>query len=67
MWYMGNGESIDFWQDKWIPGMTIATLSDLPGSLIQSAKVAQFVDSSKLAWDVEKLQRCIPEVEVRPI
>lgn len=67
MWSVGNGDSINFWQDVWVPGLSNSKLSNLSGSSALNTKVADFVDFSTLAWDQEKLQGLVLEEELREI
>ncbi|XP_042479159.1 uncharacterized protein LOC122060066 [Macadamia integrifolia] len=48
-WMIGNGDSINFWSDKWLGGKSILELVGLEGesSLLCKGKVSDFIDNFK--------------------
>lgn len=66
-WNVGNGDSIKFWEDEWVPGLTGAKINSLPPEQCDWIKVADFIDQSNQSWDVEKLRNCVSEEETRAI
>lgn len=64
---MGNGDSISFWDDQWVPGVIGGRVSPLPNHQKEPLKVADFIDHSTKEWRIEKLKECIPEMEAQAV
>lgn len=58
-WNVGNGVSIRFWEDKWIPNFSEAKLNSRPPADCAWTSVANFIDQSSHSWDLEKLRSCV--------
>ena len=62
IWRVGNGRSVSFWQDHWIP--VIATLADFAKGFLDNEllteKVADYV-TPEGDWDFLKLSQVLDE------
>lgn len=66
-WNVVNGESIQFWDDQWVPGIVGGKVSVLDNHLKEPLKVADFIDPLTKEWNRVKLKKCIPEAEVQAV
>ncbi|KAG5537109.1 hypothetical protein RHGRI_024523 [Rhododendron griersonianum] len=66
-WNVGNGDSIDFWRDRWIPNLPGEKVQSIPSHHGQWAKVSEFIDSNTHNWDMDKLLNVISSEEARAI
>lgn len=62
-WNVGNGEAINFWEDKWIHNLVDNKVTSHPPPNCSWTKVADFIDQANQTWDVDKLRQCISEAE----
>lgn len=61
------GESIRFWEDKWIPNLQLNKISTTVPQGCEWTRVSDFICQQSGMWDLEKLRSCISEEEVKAI
>ncbi|XP_058201480.1 uncharacterized protein LOC131316197 [Rhododendron vialii] len=66
-WSVGNGESIQFWDDNWIPDLNGTKVASLPNVQREPLKVVEFINHVTKTWDSEKLKCVVPAAEVEAI
>lgn len=66
-WNVGNGELIQFWNDKWVPEIPGGKLLAPPNTHCDTSTVSNFIDPTTKSWKTEKLQQCISEEQVQAI
>lgn len=64
---MGNGKSIDFFNDPWIPKETTFKYGKIGEVEVQEEKVvAEFITPSK-SWNIDKIRELVMEEDARMI
>ena len=59
-WTVGDGKSIELWQDHWLSTTTqLSPMGPAPEHLAK-LKVSDLIDQNRGDWDVEKIQAIIP-------
>lgn len=53
-WQVGNGKSINFWSDKWIPSSPHFLVRDAKGPFNPNSFVSDFITSGR--WNISKLR-----------
>ncbi|XP_063945891.1 uncharacterized protein LOC108212308 [Daucus carota subsp. sativus] len=64
-WQVGNGRSINFWCDRWIPNNQGFFVRDAKGPFNVNSSVADFISSGK--WNLSKLKECVSDQSVSEI
>lgn len=67
MWSVGNGESIRFWEDNWIPNLPHFKVSSPLPSGCEWNWVSDFISKQTGTWDMDKLRSCVSEEEAQAI
>ena len=53
VWRVGNGQSVNIKEDKWLPDQVCKTVMLPPPSLPPDAKVCNFIDSETATWKID--------------
>ena len=63
LWRIGDGRSINFWTDNWVPLKYKPKLISPVQNQNTSTKVCEFICQETQTWKVEKLDSCLLEFE----
>ena len=66
VWRVGNGELIDIWRDKWLPGPGI---NFIPYALAEPlvSRVAELIDPASRSWNYGLVQNLFHSFEAEAI
>lgn len=67
LWNVGNGELIQLWADRWVPGIQGGKVSPLPNIQCSDMTVEEFINPNTRSWNVEMLKHCISETQVTEV
>lgn len=66
-WRVGDGASIDIWEDQWIPFGTTFRVSTINRHLLPQGRVAQLIDPDSSTWKISLLQQLFLPHEIEAI
>lgn len=66
-WNVGNGESIQFWNDSWVPSISGGKVSPIHPDVDDRTMVSQFINPITKRWDEGQLKLCIPINQVQEV